>query len=214
MLIAVSEKIPSYQISLNSYLDIVLVELDVFPKSLVCCVYMPPGYDDKDFHQLLDDISLLPSHSDFLLLGDSNAPDVNWNTYCASSLRSSSLCDCFFNKNLIQMVTGPTHYLGKTWILFSPTIQIPVFITTRSTGQMTKIKIEKIIVQSRKISSRKTVSHSIDLTRSRVKVTTNLNYNRDSIVVRNRLSISTEKCYCKCESLVCSTSGSSLQPIS
>ena len=49
-----------------------------------------------------------------LLLGNFNFPDVNWNTFCVSSLHSSSLCDCFFNKNLIQMDTGSTHYLGNT----------------------------------------------------------------------------------------------------
>lgn len=82
--------------------------LDVLPKILVCCVYIPPGSDENLINQLLDLINLLPSDNDIILLGDFNVPDVNWDAMTASTSRSAALCECIFN-NLIQMVTGPTH---------------------------------------------------------------------------------------------------------
>ena len=81
---------------------------------LVYCAYIQPGNDERDFHQTLELISSIPSRSDLLLLGDFNAPDVNWNTLTASSTRSSALCECIFNKNLIQIFMGPMHHLGNT----------------------------------------------------------------------------------------------------
>ena len=42
VLIAVSNRIPLRQIPLDSQLDIILVQLEVLSKILVCCVHIPP----------------------------------------------------------------------------------------------------------------------------------------------------------------------------
>ena len=114
VLIAVSNGIPSRQISLDSQLDIILVQLEVLPEILVYCVYIPPGNDETDFCQMLDLTSLIPNNSDLLLPGDFNAPDVNWSTLIACSTRLFALSEYIFNKNLIQMVSSPMHHLGNT----------------------------------------------------------------------------------------------------
>ena len=61
VLLAVSNTIPSRQLSLTSQLDVILVQLEVVPPTLVCCVYFPPGSSDSDFHQLLDILRSLPN---------------------------------------------------------------------------------------------------------------------------------------------------------
>ena len=106
VLIAVLDKIPSKQIVIDCELDIILVQLEVLPRILVCCVYNPPSSNDDHFNRLLDLIHSLPVHGDVLILGDFNVLDVNWDTLSASTSRSSSLCDCIFENNRIQMVTG------------------------------------------------------------------------------------------------------------
>ena len=47
------------------------------------------------------------------MLGDLNFPDVNWDSLSGTSFISSSLCEEFFNLNLSQLVTEPTHNKGN-----------------------------------------------------------------------------------------------------
>ena len=136
VLIAVLNKIPSKQIVIDCELDIILVQLEILPRILVCCVYNPPSSSDDHFNRLLDLIHSLPVHGDVLILGDFNVPDVDWDTLSASTSRSSSLCDCIFENNLIQMVTGGTHCHGNTLDL----------ILTNSPGRVTNVLIDNKLI--------------------------------------------------------------------
>lgn len=86
-----------------------MVELEVQPRTKVCCVYVPPACSEEEFNQLLDFIQSIPDDCDQLLLGDFNAPDVNWNTLTATAIHSSSLCDA--------IVDAAKHTIREThWI--------------------------------------------------------------------------------------------------
>ena len=52
-------------------------------------------------------------HSRLIVVGDFNAPDVNWSTLTASSHSSKYLCDVVSRLNLIQLITVPTHIHGN-----------------------------------------------------------------------------------------------------
>lgn len=87
----------------------VQVELNVSPKLLVCCVYLPPACSDYVFDALVNSLRALPSDMDILLLGDFNMPDVDWSSLSGLSHRSSEL---FFDLNLMQLISEPTHVCG------------------------------------------------------------------------------------------------------
>lgn len=93
-----------------------IVELDISPPTFVCCVYIPPSgsCSTEYFSEMIQFINTLPNNQDLLLVGDFNAPDINWDRLTASSLRSSVLCDAIFAKNMIQLVDHMTHQSGST----------------------------------------------------------------------------------------------------
>ena len=49
----------------------------------------------------------------YIIWGDFNAPDINWASLTGSTLFSNLLCDLVFSKNLIQLVSDPTHCKGN-----------------------------------------------------------------------------------------------------
>ena len=51
-------------------------------------------------------------NEDILILGDFNAPDINWSTVSASSAASITLCELVFQNNLLQIIPESTHLLG------------------------------------------------------------------------------------------------------
>ena len=66
------DKIPSKQIVIDCELDIILVQLEVLPRILVCCVYNPPSSSDDHFNRLLDLIHSLPVQFVNALVEDMN----------------------------------------------------------------------------------------------------------------------------------------------
>lgn len=90
-----------------------MVELDLSPRLVVCCIYIPPSYSDQQFDAVLDSLNALPENCDLLLAGYFNEPDIDWDSQIAPSHRSSALCDLFFNKNLVQLISGSTHQMGN-----------------------------------------------------------------------------------------------------
>ena len=114
VLIAVSNSIPSKIIKRYTGIEMISVELELSPKLLIVCLYIPPNCSDEYQQDVLRSIQSLHTHNDVILLGDLNAPDVNWSTLSASSPFSSSLCNAFYSNNYIQMVTQPTHHKGNT----------------------------------------------------------------------------------------------------
>ena len=88
----------------------VIVELDIIPKTVICCFYIPPSCSDEFFPAAIDTLNSIQADHDVILTGDFNAPDIDWLTLTAPTNRSSSLC---VSKNLVNLVTQPTHQSGN-----------------------------------------------------------------------------------------------------
>lgn len=111
VLIAVSDSIPSRQFDLSHDIEFVAVELLIHPKVILCCCFVPPSCSLNNLSSLLNS---LPSDCKLVLTGDFNIPNVNWaTTLSATTSFSSLLCDLVFSKNLIQLITHPTHSQGN-----------------------------------------------------------------------------------------------------
>ena len=93
----------------------VLAVLAYIPFPIIfCVVYVPPSPTEDSFHNLFAVLSDLFSRNlPVLILGDLNAPDINWHTYFYSSSYSNSLCDFIFEYNLCQHINVPTHIKGN-----------------------------------------------------------------------------------------------------
>ena len=61
-----------------------------------------------------------------IVLGDFNAPDLDWATLSASSTNSQILCDIFFHLNLSQMIIVPTHSKGHILDLLLTNMDHPI----------------------------------------------------------------------------------------
>ena len=113
VMIAVSDHIHSRQISTSSRAEIVIVELALSPKLIICCVYIPPASPDQYLSDILSTLNTLPTDCDLIITGDFNTPHINWNTLTGSSSFASSLCTTIDSLNLIQLVHEPTHNKGN-----------------------------------------------------------------------------------------------------
>ena len=89
------------------------MELDITPKTVICCFYIPPSCFDEFFSAAIDILNSIQADHDVILTGNFNATDIDWLTLTAPTNRSSSLCDIFFSKNLVNLVTQPTHQSGS-----------------------------------------------------------------------------------------------------
>ena len=63
-----------------------------------------------DVHNYLQSLS---DYNNFIIIGDLNYPDINWNNLSASTPISSSFCDIVFSLNLTQHVIKSTHLNGN-----------------------------------------------------------------------------------------------------
>ena len=114
MLIAINNDIPSRLISIHPVVELISIELDVSPKLVIICLYIPPTSSDSYQQEVLECINSLPPNNPTILLGDFNAPDINWSTLNSTSSYSHSLCNLLYSRNYIQLVTNPTHRHGNT----------------------------------------------------------------------------------------------------
>ena len=72
-----------------------------------------------------------------VIVGDFNAPGVNWSSLSGSSLFETSLCNLVFNLNLSQEVASPTHTKGNISDLVltnNPSLISNVSISPQSTS--------------------------------------------------------------------------------
>ena len=95
-------------------IEALVVQLNVVPSILVCCIYIPPTCSEQHFNDFLNFTHMLPADRDLLLVSNFNAPDINWNKKTASTIHSSSPCNSLHSKNLIQLIISKTHKLGNT----------------------------------------------------------------------------------------------------
>ena len=99
---AVHSCIPARQLYTRSS-ESVIVELDITPKTVICCFYIPPPCSDEFFSTAIDTLNVIQADHDVILTGDFNVPDIDWLTLTAPTNRLSLLCDIFFSKNLVNL---------------------------------------------------------------------------------------------------------------
>ena len=78
VLIAVSNSIPSKIIERYTGIEMISFELELSPKLLIVCLYIPRNCSDEYQQDVLRNIQSLHTPNDVILLGDLNAPNVNW----------------------------------------------------------------------------------------------------------------------------------------
>ena len=113
VLIAVSVRFPSRLILASDLIEMVVVEVFLSPKVVIGCVYVPPSCSDSYRSDVLSTLHSMSFSCDYIICGDFNAPDINWASLTGSTLFSNLLCDLVFSKNLIQLVSDPTHCKGN-----------------------------------------------------------------------------------------------------
>ena len=80
---------------------------------LLCTVYITPNIDTGSLINLLSYLADLSSSSEHLLIvGDFNAPDIEWSSLTGTQSHSNLICDFVFHANFTQAVLEPTHTKG------------------------------------------------------------------------------------------------------
>ena len=113
VLIAVSNNTPSNLFNISNTVELITIELIINPSTILCCLYIPPNNSKDYYDETLQYLRSLPSNMDLILLGDLNAPDINWLSMVGYSHFTSDLCNELFNMNLTQLVSKPTHIHGN-----------------------------------------------------------------------------------------------------
>ena len=78
------------------------------------CIYAQPNCSTEYFHDLLACFHSLPEHKDIQVTGEFNLPEIYWEARSGLGVRSTEFCDCIFEKNLVQLISEPTHTMGNT----------------------------------------------------------------------------------------------------
>ena len=111
--IILSNEIPSRLILVHQSVELISIEILLNPKLILVCVYIPPSCSIVYMNAVLSAISSLPDDCDIIIAGDFNCPDINWSSLTGVTSNSVSLCNTLYSKNLIQLVTTPTHKQGN-----------------------------------------------------------------------------------------------------
>ena len=102
----------------NNALEILTVRLNLSKSVTLSCVYIPPNPSDSYMHDLISNLTWLcypvqPINRHYIITGDFNLPDTNWDTLSTTSSSSSAFCDFIFNNSLTQLIDQPTHVKGN-----------------------------------------------------------------------------------------------------
>ena len=104
---------PSQFFHVGDSIEMIAVQLNIQPKLLIVCLYIPPNCTPEYQHDILHSISNLQSNTNTIILGDFNAPDINWFTLTAESPFSRNLCNTLHSLNYLQLISTPTHQAGN-----------------------------------------------------------------------------------------------------
>ena len=118
VLVTITDSIPSYQVNLNSLVEMVIVEVHLVPKILICFVYAPPQFTQQLWLELLCQLNFLNYNCDIIIIGDFNCPDINWSSLSGTSPNSTSLCNFIFTHNFMQHISDPAYSHGNILDLF------------------------------------------------------------------------------------------------
>lgn len=128
-----SEGIPSSQFFCSSTVEMIVVNVYTRPPILLCCLYIPPASTEVYLQEVIASLSGLPSQRDLIIVGDFNAPDINWLTLTAESPSSKKICEFVFLHNLMQLIEVPTHVNGNILDL----------VLTNCPGRITNMIVEE-----------------------------------------------------------------------
>uniref|UniRef100_A0A1X7SGX5 Endonuclease/exonuclease/phosphatase domain-containing protein n=1 Tax=Amphimedon queenslandica TaxID=400682 RepID=A0A1X7SGX5_AMPQE len=98
----------------DSILEQVTVTITLPHPVTICVMYRPPNASSDYDTSVINYINyLFSTMGQVILLGDFNAPDIDWATLTGSSPFSNVICDLIFHNNLDQLVNSPTHIKGN-----------------------------------------------------------------------------------------------------
>lgn len=112
ILVFVKDSLPSQTVTISTNFEILCVEI-ILPtcKNILIACYRAPDCDHSftdDLQNVLFDLTSRFPHANFLLCGDFNYPDIDWDNLCASSRQSRDFLELCLLFNLSQSVTMPT----------------------------------------------------------------------------------------------------------
>ena len=107
-MVAVNNLLSSKVISAPEDLELTSVSLHQYQLT-ICVIYIPPNTSTEYRIKLYNYLGTLPYNNRILLIGDFNAPDIEWDTYSCACFNSELLCDFVIDYNLIQLIDKPTH---------------------------------------------------------------------------------------------------------
>ena len=103
-MIAVNSGMPSSQVSSPDNMEIVIIFVYSSYPVTICAAYIQPNSDSQYYHNLYFFLSMIGSYKNFIILGDFNAPDIDWLTLHNTTHSSGMFCDFFFDCNLSQLI--------------------------------------------------------------------------------------------------------------
>ena len=108
-MIAVNNHLSSKGVSTPDDLELTAVYLHQYHLT-ICVVCITPNASTEYHKKLYDYLDTLPHNEPILLIGNFNAPDIEWDAYsCTSEL----LCEFVVDYNLTQFINKPTHVLNN-----------------------------------------------------------------------------------------------------
>ena len=112
VLLAIKNSIPSKQISTSGDAEMICVHITINHQDIMLCLIYNASISTSDIA-----LSYLTSLSDlngFIVMGDLNLPDADWDLYDGQSSVSKSFTVVAYKLNLVQLVNAPTHTGGNT----------------------------------------------------------------------------------------------------
>lgn len=112
ILALVKSNIPSALVEINCRSEIICLKICLPSRTnLVIACYRAPDTDQSfitDLHCVLQDLHSRLPHANFILCGDFNYPDIDWEALTASSRQSKDFLELVLTFNLFQAVHEPT----------------------------------------------------------------------------------------------------------
>jgi len=105
----------SYKVlSSPTSLELITIRIISSTPTIYCLVYIPPRSPDEYYQELFGFLTTFKNVSDnFVLLGDFNFSDINWEALYGFTPSSAKFCDVIFDLNLCQLISVPTHIHGS-----------------------------------------------------------------------------------------------------
>ena len=117
VLIAVKGTIASSHVFVAPDVELIAVKASLSSNKtiIIICCYIPPHSTTSYVTLVVNYISCLTTqypNNDFIILGDLNHPEIEWDSLTSNTATGVLICDCLFRSNLFQLIRDPTHIKG------------------------------------------------------------------------------------------------------